>query len=311
MSLVQQIPEGLKRQEVERGNGSFQPPIPFIPEKNEDTDPDRKTPVVKIELSNGVESRINIWEGIGTPENFLVHVMAMWEAIGLIKRHEEAEARVSEAKEELQNAKDLRDVVLEQVDSTVLEEDKVPLREEVAKANATIKQMKANVAEAKQERAAVMATIFSTTANFLRGDGKSPWDKIVADVTEKDPWINLRGQEVSGVRGKTMTAWRDCLMLLLKTVFANNAAEQQKFYLTLLKMSPKQKVRSFLQRATVLASYVGELPSIVHSSDATEATKPVVSYEDSEFATIMLHAMPHKWQTQYNLGHKAPANSGI
>jgi hypothetical protein len=76
-------------------------------------------------------------------------------------------------------------------------------------------------------------------------------------------------------------------------------------------MSLKQKVRSFLQRATVLAGYVGELPSIVHSSDATEATKPVVPYEDSEFAMIMLHAMPHnKWQTQYNLGHKAPANSG-
>jgi hypothetical protein len=128
MSLIQQIPEGLKRQEVERGNGSFQPPIPFIPEKNEDADPDRKTPVVKIELSNDVESRINVWEGIGTPESFLVHVMAMREAIegiGLIKRHEEAEARVSEAKEELQNAKDLKDVVLGQVDSTVLQEDKV------------------------------------------------------------------------------------------------------------------------------------------------------------------------------------------
>jgi hypothetical protein len=44
-------------------------------------------------------------------------------------------------------------------------------------------------------------------------------------MTEKDPWINLRGVEQSGVRGKTMAAWRDCLMLLLKTVFPNNAAE--------------------------------------------------------------------------------------
>ena len=95
---------------MERGNGSFQAPITFIPEKNDDLDPDRKTPVVEIELSNGVESRISVWEGIGTPENFLVHVMNMREAIedtGLIKKHTEANKRVSEAKEQLQNAEDL------------------------------------------------------------------------------------------------------------------------------------------------------------------------------------------------------------
>ena len=92
----------------------------------------------------------------------------------------------------------------------------------------------------------------------------------------------------------------------VKSVFANNAAEQQKFYLNLLRLSPKQKVRAFLQRSTTLAGYVAELPSVFNSRDATETTKPAVPYEDSEFATIMLHAMPHKWQTQYDLGHKAP-----
>ena len=55
---------------------------------------------------------------------------------------------------------------------------------------------------------------------------------------------------------------------------------------------------------------MGERPSIVHRSDATDATKPVEPYGDGELATIMLHAMPHRWQTQYNMGHKAPANSG-
>jgi hypothetical protein len=51
-----------------------------------------------------------------------------------------------------------------------------------------------------------------------------------------------------------MAAWQDCFLLMLKTVFANNAAEQQKFYLTLLRLSPsKMKVRAFLQRFTTLA----------------------------------------------------------
>ena len=121
-------------------------------------------------------------------------------------------------------------MVLEQIKNTVLEADKVPLREEVAKHNENIKGFRAAVAAAKLEMAAAMATIFSTTANFFRGDDKILWDKIVAEQTEKDPWIDLRGLEHSGVCGKTMPAWKDCYILMLKTVFANNAAEQQKFY---------------------------------------------------------------------------------
>ena len=310
MSLAQQVPEGLKPQEVERGNGKLVAPIPFIPEKLEELDPDRKVPTIKIELENGVESRMAVWEGIGTKEQFLCHMVSMREALvgmGLFKKHEEARKRVSDLTEERTQTKALRDVIAEQVDGTVLEAEKVSLRKELAQHNEAVKELKAALAEAKQEQVAAMATIFSTTANFFRGDGKSPWDKIVAEQTEKNPWTNLRGVEQSGVRGKTLEAWGDCFTLMLKTVFANNAAEQQKFYLTLLRLCSKQTVRSFLQRATTVAGYVAELPSIIHSRDATEATKPVEPYGDGEFATIMLHAMPHKWQTQYNLGHKAPA----
>jgi hypothetical protein len=312
MSLIQSVPEGLKREEVERGNGTLLPPIPFIPEKNEDLE-ERTIPTIKIVLANGVESRVAVWEGIGTPEQFLNHMIATREALtgmGLFKGYEEARKRVSDAKEELTNEKALRDVVLEQVENTVLEADKVLLRVEAAKHDEAIKVMQAAVDAAKQEKVESIATIFATTANFFRGDGKAPWDKIVHEQTEKDPWINLQGVEQKGVRGKTLMAWRDCYTAMLKTVFANNAAEQQKFYITLLKLPHKQKLHAFLQRVTKLAGYVGELPSIIHSSDATDATKPVEPYGDGELATIMLHSMPHRWQTQWNLGHKAPANPG-
>jgi Sec-independent protein translocase protein TatA len=47
------------------------------------------------------------------------------------------------------------------------------LPEEAAKHSETIKEFKAAVAAAKQEQVAAMATIFSTTANFFRGDGKT------------------------------------------------------------------------------------------------------------------------------------------
>jgi hypothetical protein len=52
------------------------------------------------------------------------------EGMGLFKKYEEARQKVSRAKEQVQEQKDLRDVVLEQIENTVLESDKEPLREE-------------------------------------------------------------------------------------------------------------------------------------------------------------------------------------
>ena len=125
---------------------------------------------------------------------------------------------------------------------------------------------------------------------------------------ECDPWTDLRGEEHLGVRGKTMSAFRDVMTLFLKTVFSNNAGEDMKFYMTCLKKPNRVKVRPFLARVAKLQSYVGKLPCLFDSRDATEATKRVVPHNDGEFATNMLHAMPKVWKQQYYLGHKAPVN---
>jgi hypothetical protein len=66
------------------------------------------------------------------------------------------------------------------------------------------------------------------------------------------------------------------------------------------------KVRPFLQHFTTLVDYVGELLSLIHLRDATDATKPVEPYGDGELTTIGLHAMPNSWRMQYDLVNKAP-----
>jgi hypothetical protein len=106
MSLSQQVPEGLKSHDVERGNGSFRPPIPYVPERLDNLDTDRKVPTIKIELSNGVESRQPLWDSHGNPENFLCHMEGMREAMedmGLFEKYEEAMKKVSKAKEQMQD----------------------------------------------------------------------------------------------------------------------------------------------------------------------------------------------------------------
>jgi hypothetical protein len=51
---------------------------------------------------------------------------------------------------------------------------------------------------------------------------------------------------------------------------------------------------------------ITRVASLIHSCDVKEATKE--PYGDGKHATIALHAMPYKWQMQYDLGHKALPN---
>jgi hypothetical protein len=154
MSLIQQIPEGLKPQEVERGNGRVNPPIPYVPEKIDEIDPDRKVPTIKIELSNGVESRVDLWEGIGTSEQFLCHMMSVREGIegmGLFSRHEEAEAKVSELKKQLKKAKDSKDATAKELEASVCEANKACFRDALNDSVDAIKKLKTELAAAKEE----------------------------------------------------------------------------------------------------------------------------------------------------------------
>jgi hypothetical protein len=59
MSFLQQVPKSLKPQECEHGSG-LNPPIPYIPEKYEDSDSNHKVLTIKYELANGVETRTNV-----------------------------------------------------------------------------------------------------------------------------------------------------------------------------------------------------------------------------------------------------------
>ena len=309
MSFLAQVPEGLKAQECERGSG-LNPPLPYIPERTDDDDK-RKATTIKFVLANGVETRSDVWDGVGTKEQFLCHTRKIWEAlegVGLLKKQQEAEEKVRESKSTLKDAKNARELTRENLEAAILEVEKVRLREELALLEKSVTDSKALVETTKGELGTVGRAIFSTAATFMSGEGKAPWDKIVQEQAERDPWVDLRGREHEGLRGYTRAAFDDCMVHFLKTVFANNAAEDQKFYMTCLRKPSRVKVRAFLQRCGKLNSYVKDLPCSFDSRDATDATKRVTPHDDAEFAFNMLHAMPKAWKQQYYLGHKAPVS---
>lgn len=164
MSFLQQVAESLKLQECEHGSG-LNPPIPYIPEKYKDSDPNCKVPTIKYGLANGVEMHTNVWDGVGSKEHFLCHTIAIWEAlegIGLLKKHEEAEDKLLETKEELKQARESHDLTKQQLKICESETKKEPLHVELAILKTQIKTCKAAIASAISTPIATMASIFST-----------------------------------------------------------------------------------------------------------------------------------------------------
>jgi hypothetical protein len=79
---------------------------------------------------------------VGSKEQFLCHKVAIWEAlqgIGLLKKHEEAEDKVLEAKEELKQARESHDLMKHQAKVCKSKTEKEPLCGELATLETQIK----------------------------------------------------------------------------------------------------------------------------------------------------------------------------
>jgi hypothetical protein len=96
----------------------------------------------------------------------MINMREALQGMGLFKGYEEAKRGVSELTEERKHTKALAEVVAEQVDNTPLEADKALLREELARHNEAIKELKAAVAEAKQLKQHTLRWLFQLQNKF-------------------------------------------------------------------------------------------------------------------------------------------------
>jgi hypothetical protein len=87
------------------------------------------------------------------------------------------------------------------------------------------------------------------------------WNKIVREPMEADPFKVLQDMSRKGPRGLSRESFNDCVMFHLLTVFPNNAAEQEKYYLSnVLKKPQRVGVHQFVQHVEQLNTYVAQLP---------------------------------------------------
>ena len=97
-------------------------------------------------------------------------------------------------------------------------------------------------------------------------------------------------------------SFMECVTFHLLTVFRNDAAEAQRYYISnCLKKPNRVPIRQFVQRVQQLNDYLELLPCLFQSNRATPATKKVGPIDDADLAGHILRMCPGTWQAQYEL----------
>ena len=298
MSTSKAVPEGLKNQECEKGNRKKRPPIPYVPTVDEVQEAVNKGKEYsyKIKLPDKTEFSVPIWD-TGTPEAFLIHVQQAKSACkrkGLFKDYDDALEALTDSDEQ---AKSLRRAIANAKKKGAYEPDQ---SQEALKSDLKAALLKKKEAEGDLAEAA--EGFFSLYANLLSKDTRFHWDKIVTSQVGSAPWTDLQGNEHAEARGKCKQSFEDCITFHLLDMFPNDAAEQQRFYISnVLKKPQRVTVRHFVQRVEQLNGYLSHLPCLYDSPRANAATKAVAAYDEAELANLILRMCPESWQDQYDL----------
>jgi hypothetical protein len=290
MSIVKAVPKGIKDRECERFALQEHPPVPYVPEKDpvqETVSHVKSDQSLKTTIGVDAELRLPIWH-CGASKAFLMHVSSALDAIekrGTFKAYKEAhEAYVeqrevakqgkanmalfrtptSKGKKASEKAADKTSEKASGKNCSEKEKASQKTKEGAVLADAPAPDLckeytafyeKAVFAKetAKNKKEAAAAEMFQFYANLLSSDAKYAWNKIVREQTETDPYKELKGVSRKGPRGLSCESFNNCVMFHLLTVYPNNAAEQEKYYLSnVLKKPQRVCIRQFVQRVEQL-----------------------------------------------------------
>ena len=222
----------------------------------------------KIELPDKTKISQGCWDS-GNKEAFLIHVMGALSIIerkNLFKDFETAKVLFNAAQVEVNHAQ----IVFEElVGQKATSKQKAEAQDDLDVKKAQAEQFRAEMAQLAVE-------MFSIYENLLSKNARVKWHKIVSEQTGAAPWTDLNGKSHTTAREKDMTAFEDCVTFHLLTVFSEDSAEQQRYYINMsLKKPGKVTIRDFVERIEQLNSYLGRLPGLIDSPKKTKKTKAV------------------------------------
>ncbi len=196
MSSEKIAPMGLKHQECEHGRSGEKAPIRYMPEQDPVQEAlELKPESMKCTFTNGSETRVTVWSGHGTNEQFLLHVnkvASVAKNMGLYSAFDDAKAAHDSKKD------DIKAVLME---LAKINEADSPNVAEAEKKTAVL--LKAEVVNLKKKMTTAAQAVFQLYANLLAKEVHQPWDIIVKEQTESLPYTNIYGVECRKSPGKT------------------------------------------------------------------------------------------------------------
>jgi hypothetical protein len=330
MSLAKLVPDSLKPRECKRLHLREPPPVPYVPVKDEVQEEVSEMKNHQIEMSIKKDTTLNfsVWYDNRTKEAFLMHVMAVLDAIkkrGYFKDYENAQKAYVEQKEAVKSAK----AGLALLDGTSkglgkpskklkkAKEAEAKSKEangvtkvpkDLMKANfqAYLEKAKKAAKDTKGGMTAAASQMFSFYTNLLSLKSKYAWNKINIKQTDSNPYVNLQGVSLEGPRGMFHESFENCVVFHLLTVFPINAAEQEKYYITNVLQKPQCiDVHQFVRQVERLNAYIAQMPCFYYSPNANASTKPEnLPFTEAELGSHVLRMCPIQWQDRYNMNKK-------
>eukprot|EP00804_Cyclotella_cryptica_P029174 CCRYP_005340-RA/>CCRYP_005340-RA protein AED:0.42 eAED:1.00 QI:0/-1/0/1/-1/1/1/0/448 len=294
MSAEKMTPIGLKNQKCKRGRGGA--PIRYVPDRDPVQEAlDLKPETLKCTLTNGSETRVTVWSGHGTNEQFVLHVNKAYRSaktMGLIPACDDADKAYESKKD------DWKDVFCKLADDLLSKTEKEKKTAESLSPKADMLALRTKMTNSARE-------VFQLYANLLTAEARQPWDLIVKEQMESSPFHDIFGVKRKKSPGKMSESFKRCQLLHLQSCFAHDAGKNLKFYISnCLKKPNKVRVHQFVQRVMQLNNYVEDLPCLYYSPSASTMTQQVYSFTDAEVACHILRMCPLKWQDQYHLLEK-------
>jgi hypothetical protein len=171
---------------------------------------------VKIKMTEGEHKQAILGNG-ADGEEYIKHLMAF--------------DRLMEKKEHKADLAEAARAVLK-ASLTLKKHAKVPKGESDPEKAARLIEVKA--AERELTAAKVVESTITCLAHDLfrkltKDDPEIQWDRIVADMHTKNPWLDLRGVKHHGLRKKLRQSLVDCIEQHKLTFFACDAVERHKY----------------------------------------------------------------------------------
>ena len=115
------------------------------------------------------------------------------------------------------------------------------------------------------------------------------------------PWTDLQGQVHATSHEHSVIAFEDCVRFHLLSIFSNNAAEQQTYYINFLIKKPcNNLIKNFVNHIEKLNSSIPVLPGSINSLQSANL-KRVKALDEPKLAQLILQLVPQTHHDQYSL----------